>query len=70
MVSSLIRHPSNFDNAELLNSIDFPQLFKYWDKHPTSLHEAVLLSIAMHAGSKLHDGWKGVTNVCFGEEGL
>ena len=27
-------------------------------------------SIAVHAGSELHNGWKRVTNVCFGEEGL
>lgn len=41
MVSSQISHPSHFVNAELLNSLYFPRLFKYWDKHPPSLCEAV-----------------------------
>lgn len=68
MVSSQINHPSNFFNTELLNSIDFLCLFKYWDKHPASLHEAVLLSCCAGCESA-HSGWQRVTNVCFGEKG-
>lgn len=34
------------------------------------LYLRLLLSITVYAGSKLHDGWKRVRNVCFGEEGL
>lgn len=69
MVSSQISHPSHFVNAELLNSIDFPRLFKYWDKHPPSLCEAVLLSCRqwvssqwMEEGYKCALRWRGLAN--------
>lgn len=66
MVSSQISHISHlshFCNAKLLNSVDFPHLFKYWDKHPASLCEAVLLSLLCRlwvSSQGMEEGYKCV----------